>query len=57
MDDVGAPCGRRLPGCGTPDGRIAFWGGQIEETAAKYASLDGAKVAVEALRNPDGSSR
>ncbi|MFD5074543.1 MSMEG_0570 family nitrogen starvation response protein [Streptomyces sp. NPDC058371] len=30
---------------------------QIEETAATYASLDGAKVAVEALSNADGSAR
>lgn len=29
----------------------------IEETAAGYASLDGAKVTVEALLNTDGSAR
>lgn len=29
----------------------------IEETAATYASVDGAKVAVEALRDADGSVR
>ncbi|WP_210590175.1 MSMEG_0570 family nitrogen starvation response protein [Streptomyces sp. GESEQ-35] len=30
---------------------------QIEETAAAYASLDGAEVTVEALHNADGSAR
>ncbi|MFC4499515.1 MULTISPECIES: MSMEG_0570 family nitrogen starvation response protein [Streptomyces] len=39
--------------CTGASGQLAL----IEKTAAVYASLDGARVTVEALRNADGSTR